>query len=265
MVSGAVTARSAAAASNLHGTYGTVTCPRRPLEQVEQEWQLMGRIPGQVVVLGVPDGQLGILVAQVGRVDHLDCRPYRRFGGGVVHISSGNSVQSDPAGDPHHGIVEVRPQAGISVGDDHRTSQLLAPGRTVTGLGGQQAQRCERGLSEGYLSEFIVVTLRVGLPQRRCDREGRTAQGCTEPSATRRCNIDTVAGIYTASGQINRALFAIPHQGADEIIDVMCQFARWTDVVADLGSLRYLDDLRLDFLIGDAGQQMGDHVQPRAS
>ena len=54
--------RSAEADPGLHGTDGTAM--RRPagLEQLQQEGQLLGGVPGQVMVLGVAHRQLGILV-----------------------------------------------------------------------------------------------------------------------------------------------------------------------------------------------------------
>src|SRR2546423_1756608 len=51
------------------------------LQQIEQERQLLIRIPRQVVVQRVADDQLGVLVAQVGGVDGLDRPPDGLLGG----------------------------------------------------------------------------------------------------------------------------------------------------------------------------------------
>src|ERR1700683_3638615 len=72
-------------------TYGTVTyapvatsdCPGG-LEQLEQERQLLDRVPGQVVILCVTNGQLGILVAEIGRIDNRDRGFDLHFCGGVI-------------------------------------------------------------------------------------------------------------------------------------------------------------------------------------
>src|SRR5690625_4730397 len=51
-----------------------IVAGHRRLQQLQQERQLLGGVPGQIVILGVADGQLGVLVAEVGRVDGRDRR-----------------------------------------------------------------------------------------------------------------------------------------------------------------------------------------------
>src|SRR5689334_11322468 len=42
------------------------------LQQVQQKRQFLGGVPGEIVVLGVPDCQLRILVPQIGGIDGVD-------------------------------------------------------------------------------------------------------------------------------------------------------------------------------------------------
>src|ERR1700749_344019 len=94
----------------------------RSSEQVEEERQLLVRIPGQVVVLRVANNQLGILIAQVGDVDELDGPRHGRFGVGVVDVSGDDVVDRDGRAQPDDGVVEVGPVLEvIDLGGQHRT------------------------------------------------------------------------------------------------------------------------------------------------
>jgi len=44
----------------------------------------LGRVPGQIVVLSITNGQLGVLVAEIGLIDNLNRRFDMRFCGGIV-------------------------------------------------------------------------------------------------------------------------------------------------------------------------------------
>src|SRR5689334_15696559 len=87
----------------LHETYGTVTYGvvasadrvdrlTSASHQLQQEWQLLVGVPGQIVVLRVADDQIGVLIAQVGGVDGLDGLRHRGLGPGVVDVRGDHVV-----------------------------------------------------------------------------------------------------------------------------------------------------------------------------
>src|ERR1700757_319588 len=73
--------------------------------QVKQERQLLGGIPGQIMVHGVADDQLGVLVAQVGGVDGFHRLKHGRLGRGVVDVSGDHLVDRDGRAEPDDGVV----------------------------------------------------------------------------------------------------------------------------------------------------------------
>ena len=69
-------------------------------EQFEQERQLLRRIPGQIEVLHIADGQLGILIAEVRRVDDEHRRAHRIFCIGDARHAPTRSPTAVPARAP---------------------------------------------------------------------------------------------------------------------------------------------------------------------
>ena len=45
------------------------------------------------------------------------------------------------------------------------------------GVVGQQPQGRQRGVTQSHVGQFVLVTVRIGLPQRRGHRESRPAHG----------------------------------------------------------------------------------------
>src|SRR5215213_10622797 len=62
------------------------------LQQIQQERQFLRGIPGQIVILRIADGQLGVLIPQIRGVDRVDRGQYRRLSGLVVDISRDHLV-----------------------------------------------------------------------------------------------------------------------------------------------------------------------------
>ena len=94
------------------------------------------------MVLRVANRQLGVLVAEVGRVNHLDRRRDMHLRGGVVHEHGDHLVDRHRGADPHNGVVEIRARrAPANISNQHRTPrwQILGWLGRVSG-GGQQPQ-----------------------------------------------------------------------------------------------------------------------------
>lgn len=145
-------------------------------EQLQQKRQLLAGVPGQVVVLRVTDGQLGILVTEIRQVDHLDRGPDGRLRRRVVEVRGDDVADAD------------RP-ANLTTASS-RSGRIVAPSTSATNtacrsgsplsawpLGRQQSQGRQRSLPQRDFREFVVVAFCVGLPQRRSDGERRPAQG----------------------------------------------------------------------------------------
>src|SRR3954468_25001602 len=95
------------AASNLR--YRNLRRASQASEQLQQKRQLLGGVPGQVVILSVTDGELGVLVAEICQVDHLDGGPDGRLRPRVVEVRGDDVADADRTRQPHHGVVEIRP------------------------------------------------------------------------------------------------------------------------------------------------------------
>lgn len=119
--------------------------------------------------LGGVDREGRVVVAGVGRGDRVGRR--RDVGNrlGIVNVAGGERPELDLGADlDAGGLVVVGMPADLSVGDVDGENHAAA--RRV-GIGVEQPERLPGGREHGDVLEFLVITARVGLAQRRGDRE----------------------------------------------------------------------------------------------
>ena len=69
----------------------------RGLHQLHQERKLTGVIEREVVVLGIPHGEFGVLVAEVGGIDEFNSATGGGFGFFDVNVDGGDVLERDRA------------------------------------------------------------------------------------------------------------------------------------------------------------------------
>ncbi len=119
--------------------------------------------------LGGVDGKGGVVVARVGGGDRLRGGGHVRHRDRLVDMTRGHRRDGNGGGEHHRGrpvIVRMPAHRGVGdVGGEHH-----ATARCVR-VGVEQPQRLPRGLEHRHVLKLFFVTARVGLAQRRRDRE----------------------------------------------------------------------------------------------
>src|SRR5947208_4793755 len=80
------------------------------LQKLKEEGQFLAGVPGQLVVLRVAEGELGVRVAEVGRVDHGGGRADGVLGLLGVQVHRRDDLERYRGIQPHHREVQVRSQ-----------------------------------------------------------------------------------------------------------------------------------------------------------
>src|SRR6516225_8142717 len=143
--------------------------PGESVASVRNVMKFLRGVPGQLVTFRGVHRERGVLVPRVGRADGV------RGGGHIAGRAGRVDVPGSHGGDRdcrlyRHGgrLVVVRLPADFFV-SDVRGEHHAAPGRVR--VAGQQPQRLPGGGEHCHVFEFLVITARVRLAQRRGDRE----------------------------------------------------------------------------------------------
>src|SRR5262249_40111214 len=94
--------------------------PAGPLEEFEQERDLLGGVPRHVVIFGVAQRELSVRIAEVSGVHRSRRGPYRVFRLGEIDVHGGDRGDRYRAGDRDGGVIEIGAQPNpLDVGGHH--------------------------------------------------------------------------------------------------------------------------------------------------
>ena len=131
--------------------------------------KFLHRVPSQLVPVGGVHGEGGVLVPRVGGADRGRGGGHVRPGAGGVDVAGHQCRERHRCAEHHRGgLVVVRVPADLAVRDVRRQDHAALRRPRVVG---QQPQRLPGGFEHRDVLEFLVVADRVGLAQRRGDRE----------------------------------------------------------------------------------------------